>query len=241
MMANSRPAVALGGWVRAGESRCIRHAAGENFPPIRIRRLALAAKCSRSDSSRPADLEIPASLRGLLILTSEVRAASVQAVQSTGNKSLIPLLLPMLAYEIAHIPDPTDKTDKPKLIDRVDWTEPSPAVRLAVIQAAPAEIKSVDALPALIDAMERAESFHRLAIIGAIKDVGPTAAPVCLGRIVPLPYDKEAITTQMPVLINNGAQLAVIALGTTWAMPAASPICSTRSSCHGKDLASTRM
>jgi len=172
------------------------------YPPARVAAVLAIGRL------HPADLETR--LRaGFADPDERVRRACVQAVQSSANKALIPLLLPMLAYEIAHVPDPADKTDKPKLIDRVDWKEPSPAVRLAVIQAL-GEIKSVDALPALIDAMERAESFHRLAIIGAIKDVGPTAAAVCLGRIVPLPYDKEAFTTQMPVLINNGA-LAVIA------------------------------
>jgi len=172
------------------------------YPPARVAAiLALAHLQTGNLESR---------LRAALADPDErVRRAAVQAVQSTGNKSLIPLLLPMLTYEIQQVPDPADKTAKPKMIDQVNWSEPSGSVRLAVIVAL-GQIKSVDALPALIDAMERAESFHRLAIIAAIKGTGPTAAPVCLGRIVPLPYDKEAFATRMPVLINNGT-LAVIA------------------------------
>jgi HEAT repeat protein len=97
------------------------------------------------------------------------------------------------------------------LIDKVNWKEPAPQVRLAAIQAL-GKLKSVDTLPALIDCLERAESFHRLAIIQAVRGVGPSAAAVCLGRVVPVPYDKETFATQMPVLVNNGT-LAVIAGG----------------------------
>ena len=157
----------------------------------------------------PADIE--ARIRAALADPDErVRRAAVLAVQvDRATSALIPLLLPMLVYEISHVPDPASKLEKPKLIDQIDWKEPSPSVRLAVITTL-GQIKSVDAIPALIDAMERAESFHRLAIIQAIEGIGPTAASVCLGRIVPIPYDKDAFANQMPVLLNNGA-LAVIA------------------------------
>jgi HEAT repeat protein len=176
--------------------------AADSYPPARVAATLALAKL------HPADLE--SRLRAALADPDErVRRAAVRAVQSSGDKALVPLLLPMLAYEISHVPDPASKLEKPKLIEQVDWKEPSPSVRLAVITAL-GEIKSVDAIPALIDAMERAESFHRLAIIQAIQGIGPSAASVCLGRIVPIPYDKDAFANQMPLLINNGA-LAVIA------------------------------
>ena len=122
-----------------------------------------------------------------------------------------PLLLPLLNYEVQRLPNPADKSATLKLIDKVIWAEPAPQVRLAAIQTL-GQLKSADALPALIDCLERAESFHRLAIIQAVRGVGPSAAPVCLGRIVPVPYDKESFDTRLPLLINNGT-LAVIAGG----------------------------
>jgi HEAT repeat protein len=182
------------------------------YPPARVAAILSLAKLKSTDFG--------ARLRAALIdPDARVRRAAVDAVRSTADPASAPLLLPMLAYDIARIPDPADKSATPKQIDHVVWKEPAPQVRLAAIQAL-GQLKSVDTLPALIDCLERAESFHRLAVIQAIRGVGPSAAPVCLGRIVPIPYDKESFDTRMPVLINNGT-LAVIAggLGDTRCVP----------------------
>ncbi|HWE04835.1 MAG TPA: HEAT repeat domain-containing protein [Tepidisphaeraceae bacterium] len=193
---------ALGECAAPDASATLEKLSADPYPPARVAAILSLAHLQTGN--------LETRLRTALADPDErVRRAAVQAVQAAGDKSLIPLLLPMLAYDVQQVPNPADKSAKPKMIDQVNWAEPSGSVRLAAIEAL-GKIKSVDALPALIDAMERAESFHRLAIIAAIKGTGPTAAPVCLGRIVPLPYDKEAFATRMPVLINNGT-LAVIA------------------------------
>jgi HEAT repeat protein len=103
-----------------------------------------------------------------------------------------------------------EKTDKaPELKEVVVWNEPSPQVRLAAVQAI-ASLKVTDALPALIVALERETSFNRLAIIRVIESFGKDAAPVCLGRIVPLPYDATTFNERRSLLLNNST-LAIIA------------------------------
>ena len=102
--------------------------AADPYPPARVSAIVALARLG------PPDLE--ARLRSALADPDErVRRAAVQALQSTGNKRLVSLLLPMLLYKIEHVPDPNDKTGK-KIIDQIDWNEPSPAVRLAAIEAA---------------------------------------------------------------------------------------------------------
>ena len=85
------------------------------------------------------------------------------AISRTGaSQKLVRLLLPLLDYRIEIVPEKTDPDAapqpadaKPKLVEVIVWSEPDAQVRLSVIQSLGA-IKSVDALPRLIDAMERA-------------------------------------------------------------------------------------
>ena len=146
---------------------------------------------------------------GLADADPDVRSATVHALRQSGRKELFPLLLPLLDY---HFEKPVAKPgveEKAKVEDIVVWREPSNSVRLAAIQTLGA-FKIADALPPLIDALERETSFNRLAIIAAIEGQGASAAKVCLGRIVPITYDADAIKNRLPLLINNGT-LAVIA------------------------------
>lgn len=150
-----------------------------------------------------------------------VRLAAVQTIRQSGRAELFPILVPMLQYRIEMVPEKNAASDAPKkLIEKTVWTEPSAQVRLAAV-ATLGEVKAADAIPALIEALEREDSFNRQAIIRAIEGMGPAAAGVCLGRIVPMPYDKEAFEKRMPTLLNNGA-LAVIAgrLGDPRCVPA---------------------
>ena len=151
----------------------------------------------------------PAWRAGLADADAAVRSATVHALRQSGRKDLFSLLLPLLDY---HFEKPVAKPgveEKAKCEDLVVWREPSNSVRLAAIQTL-GEFKVADALPPLIDALERETSFNRLAIIAAIEGQGASAAKVCLGRIVPVAYDPEAIKNRLPLLINNGT-LAVIA------------------------------
>lgn len=143
---------------------------------------------------------------GITDLDRNVRLGLVRGIEAGGNGGFFPLLLGLLDYKVNLVPD---EIDEKKLVERVDWSESDVAVRLAVIQAL-GQLKVIDALPALIYAMEREVSFNRLAIIQSIESIGTKASGVCLGRIVPTPYDKEAFEKRMPLLINNGT-LAVIA------------------------------
>ncbi|GDY20765.1 hypothetical protein LBMAG56_21110 [Verrucomicrobiota bacterium] len=138
-----------------------------------------------------------------------VRSAAVTALRASRRTQLFPLLLPLLDY---HLEKPAEKPGAEKktvIEDIVVWREPANSVRLAAIQTL-GEFKIADALPPLIDALERETSFNRLAIIAAIEAQGAGAAKVCLGRIVPITYDADAIKNRLPLLINNGT-LAVIA------------------------------
>ena len=138
-----------------------------------------------------------------------VRLAAVRSIRDGGRRALFGALLPLLGYEIEVLPDPADKRERPKLVATVVWQEPAKHVRLAGIQALDA-LKVPDGLPALIQALEREESFNRLHITAAIEGMGERAINVCLGRIVPMAYDKENFAKHMPLLVNNGV-LAVIA------------------------------
>ena len=138
-----------------------------------------------------------------------VRSAVIHALRQSGRKDLFPLLLPLLDYRLEKPAEKPGVKEKAVLEDVVVWREPANSVRLATIQTL-GEFKIADALPPLIDALERETSFNRLAIIAAIEGQGASAAKVCLGRIVPITYDADAIKNRLPLLINNGT-LAVIA------------------------------
>jgi HEAT repeat protein len=116
-----------------------------------------------------------------------------------------------LTYEIQRVPEklPAGSQEKPKLVEKVVWVEPVPQVRHAAIRAL-GDAGATEAVPALIEALEREDSYNRQAIIKAIEAMGPKVIGACLGRIVPIPYEKDAFENHMPVLISNGT-LAVIA------------------------------
>ncbi|HEY8666941.1 MAG TPA: HEAT repeat domain-containing protein [Tepidisphaeraceae bacterium] len=189
---------------------------GDPYPPVRAAAVLAIVKLNSAEARLALE-------HALTDKQETVRLAAVNAVRQRGGNDLFKVLIPLLNYRVDRVPEKKDdagakpatppaKPDpnvKIKLVDEVTWAEPSPQVRLAVIQALTA-LKIPDALPPLIDAMERAESYNRLAIISGIEGFGKSAAPVCLGRIVPTPYDKEAFAERMPLLINNGT-LAVIA------------------------------
>ena len=142
-----------------------------------------------------------------------VRLAAVRGIAEGKQPAFFAVITPRLDYQarMVAVEDPaTGKPkDPPELVEKVFWVEPDPAVRLACEQAL-AGLAVLDAAPALIYAMEREISFNRIVIVRALESLGPPAASVCLGRIVPTPYTKEAFDKRMPLLINNGT-LAVIA------------------------------
>ncbi len=152
----------------------------------------------------------PVLQRALTDADESLRLAAVRAVGAGGRKEWAALLLPRLSFRIEMLPPPPrDHVKQAPLVPTAVWAEPAAGVRLAAVQAL-GQLRAVDGLPTLIQAMEREESFNRLAIVRAVREMGAGAAGVCLGRIVPLPYDKESFAKYMPVLINNGT-LAVIA------------------------------
>ncbi|HYG75478.1 MAG TPA: HEAT repeat domain-containing protein [Planctomycetota bacterium] len=174
-----------------------------NDPYARVRSSAAAALGALRTPDADAALR-----RSLQDANSDVRMAAVQTIRANKRSDLFSLLLPCLQFRI-------EKTilkkegQEAREVDTVVWTEPSAQVRLAAISTL-SDLKAADAIPALIGALEREESFNRLTIIRAIEGMGPGAAGTCLGRIVPMPYEKETFARHMPILINNGT-LAVIA------------------------------
>ena len=159
---------------------------------------------------------IDALRRGVQDPDRNVRLAAARGVGEGKQPAFLAALTARLDYEVRLVAeiDPaaakraktakaTDKpADPPRMVEKVFWAEPDPAVRLAVIQAL-AKLGLVDAAPAMIFAMEREISFNRVALVQAIESFGPPSAAVCLGRIVPTPYTKEAFDKRMPLLINN--------------------------------------
>ena len=149
-----------------------------------------------------------------------VRLAAARGIGDGKQPAFLSALTPRLEYEVRMVAeeDPAAGTrakaaaakpaEPPKMVEKVFWTEPDPAVRLAVIQAM-ASLGMVDAVPAMIFAMEREISFNRVALVQAIESFGAPAASVCLGRIVPTPYTKDAFDKRMPLLINNGTLAAI--------------------------------
>ncbi len=145
-------------------------------------------------------------LRGLTDNDRTVRLATVRGISAGGHRRHVSLLIPRLDYQVR--PEP-DKKNPELLVNTLYWSEPDAAVRLAVTQALQ-KLQVIDAVPAMIYAMERELSFNRLVLKQTIESFGPSAARTCLGRIVPTPYDREAFDKRMRLLINNGT-LAVIA------------------------------
>ncbi len=178
--------------------------AGDQYAPARaaaVNALALAPTAEADAALR----------RAVADRNQAVRMAAVNAIRSGKRKDLFNALIPRLDYRrrtrqhsAAATAPPAQKPAMP-----VIWAEPGIRVRLAIIRAL-GELAVPDAVPALIYAMERENSFNRLAIMKAIEGMGKEAAPVCLGRIVPTPYDQQAVQKHLPLLINNGT-LAVIA------------------------------
>ena len=97
-----------------------------------------------------------------------IRLAAVRAVGQSRRGELFAMLVPMLNWHLERQPDPASKEKEPKLVEVLVWTEPSLLVRLAAVQALGA-LKVADSLPALIQAMEREDSFNRLAIVRVIR------------------------------------------------------------------------
>ena len=171
-------------------------------PLVRAAAVTALARWPQADAA-------PAWRTALADTEGTVRSAAVHALRQSGRKDLFPLLLPLLDYRLEKPAEKPGAKEKAILEDIVVWREPARAVRLAAIQTL-GEFKVADALPPLIDALERETSFNRLAIIAAIEGQGAGAAKVCLGRIVPVAYDADSIKNRLPLLINNGT-LAVIA------------------------------
>ena len=141
-----------------------------------------------------------------------VRLALARGIAEGGQKAFFSVLTPRLDYDARWVLEPGEDgkiKEGQKPVEKVFWTEPDTAVRLAIVQAL-GTLGVIDAAPSIIYAMEREASFNRLACVAAIESFGPKAAGACLGRIVPTPYDKDAFDRRMPLLINNGT-LAVIA------------------------------
>ena len=143
----------------------------------------------------------------------DVRRAAITAIGKSGRKDTWRHLQPFLDYEMVEeqVDDAPDGrkpgNEPPKLV--VQWRDPDPTLRYAAIEAIN-ELRCIDAVPALATAMEREDSFNRLACVQAILNVGQAAAGVCLGRIVPISYEQKEVEQYWPEAINNGT-LAVIA------------------------------
>jgi HEAT repeat protein len=193
---------ALGQCAPADTARALAALVTDTHPLVRASAVTALARWPQSDAA-------PAWRTALADADAAVRSAAIHALRQSGRKDLFPLLLPLLDYRLEKPVEKPGAKEKASLEDIVVWREPANSVRLAAVKTL-GEFKVADALPPLIDALERETSFNRLAIIAAIEGQGAGAAKVCLGRIVPVAYDPEAIKNRLPLLINNGT-LAVIA------------------------------
>ena len=199
--------------------------AADPYPPARAAAVMALARFPASDAGCGAAIEASIK-RALSDADEQTRLAAVNAVCAGNRKDLFNTLTPLLDFHIEWIKPSESKDAKPKqkeskdapanpekpvLVESVVWKEPSSQVRLGVINAL-AALKVSDSLPALITALERETSFNRQTIVKTLEASGDKAgtAGVCLGRIVPLPYDRESFDKYMPILVNNGT-LAVIA------------------------------
>ncbi|GMV81047.1 MAG: hypothetical protein AMXMBFR7_22310 [Planctomycetota bacterium] len=176
-------------------------------PYAPARAAAVHALSSVMDESVGSVLE-----RALADPAADVRRSAALAIAQGKRTALWKPLAARLEFAVERVPDPghlAGAKDPAPLIDQVVWAESDLQTRLTVVQAL-AAIQVPDALPALIASLERADSFSRQATVRAIESMGPSAAPVCLGRIVPLAYDQDNIAKHMPILLCNG-HLAVVA------------------------------
>lgn len=177
--------------------------ANDSYPAVRV------AAINGLSEIRSAEND-SALKRAVADSNSMVRLAAVDVIRRNHRADLFSSLAPLLDYKVVLVPEKTERAaEKPKLVEKVNWKEPNAQTRHAVICAV-GETKAAEAIPTLIEALEREDSFNRQAIVKAIENIGPSAAGVCLGRIVPMVYDKDAFDNHMPVLVNNGT-LAVIA------------------------------
>ena len=178
--------------------------ANDPYPAVRV--AAINGLSNLQSAENDAALK-----RAVADSNSMVRMAAVDVIRRNHRADLFSSLAPLLAYKVVRVPEKKAEgsSEKPKLVDQVNWKEPNAQIRHAVICAV-GETKAAEAIPPLIEALEREDSFNRQAIVKAIETIGPSAAGVCLGRIVPMVYDKDAFDNHMPILITNGT-LAVIA------------------------------
>ena len=154
---------------------------------------------------------VDACVRALSDSDPDVRRVATLATGRSGRKTSYKYLVRFLEYELVEIetePGDTRGEAEPGPLEP-KWREPDPTLRYHAIRALDA-LRCIDAVPALIRAMERENSYNRLACAQAILNVGEDVAGVCLGRIVPLSYEPKAIERTWPEAINNGT-LAVIA------------------------------
>ncbi len=140
-----------------------------------------------------------------------VRLAAINAVRLAGRKDLAMCLTGLLAYEALpeNAAKPAANDPLAAFSETVVWKEPNPQMRLAVVRAF-AELKNPETVPTLILVLERETDFNRREVIRGLLGMGPSVAPVCLGRITTTPYEKDAFERYLPLLINNST-LAVIA------------------------------
>ncbi len=195
----AQAATALGETADRAALAVLTQAATDSYAPARAAALWALGKLGIASAADTL-------AKGLADPERNVRLAAVRGIEAGTQKAFAARLAPRLEFEVRLEPD---EKDPKRVVEHVYWSEPDPAVRLAIIQALGA-LGVVDALPALIYALEREISFNRLALVRAIAAFGPTAAGVCLGRIVPTPYDKEAFEKRLPLLLMNGT-LAVVA------------------------------
>ncbi len=204
------------------------------YPAVRSAAVFALARLRATDSANAAVIE-KAIEAAVADPDDETRLAAASAIRAGDRKDLWQVLAPRLDYRIEWVKPPesaktparskdksqnstdSEKSVPPVLVEQVVWIEPSSRVRLGIVKTL-AALRVPDSLPALITALERETSFNRKAIVQTIEAAGDPANPghipgltgVCLGRVVPLPYDKQSFEKYMPILINNGT-LAIIA------------------------------
>ena len=171
-------------------------------------------------AAMPSAESVDACVKVLSDPDRDVRRAAITAIGKSGRKACYRQLQPFLDYEMVEEVAETaagkaaarpEAAKPPKLVPK--WREPDPTLRYATIKAID-ELRCIDAVPKLAAAMEREDSFNRLACKQAILNLGEAASGVCLGRIVPISYEpilhREEVERFWSEAINNGT-LAVIA------------------------------
>ena len=173
------------------------------YPPARVAALMALAGAAGRRAGTDGGLT-----RALGDQDERVKLAAIAACRAGKRTDLLPALAALLDYDLVAETD-AQAIAAGKPAQRVAWKAPSEQVRLAVIATLGA-FDLIDVVPVLIAALERETSFNRRAIVAVLKGMGERAVPVCLGRIVTIPYDQAAFRAYMPLLINNGT-LACIA------------------------------